>query len=124
MREIINLVEQQSFFHVTKPEFATAIRADGFISSKSGELGPGVYLIDNPDGLEAERFRGGEVLQVSVQGNLAYDKIPDRRRPQIWDTIHKKTSDAGYVGIELQHQPGYHYKSTVVFDPSKITVFG
>jgi hypothetical protein len=70
MRELRNwmeLVESQTvLYHITTAENAASIKRTGFRRSVTGEARPGVYLIDNPEALTAEKFGDGVILGVHV----------------------------------------------------------
>jgi hypothetical protein len=136
-------------WHVTTPEAATSIRGEGFRPSASGEIGPGVYVIDSPDALTDSRFAGGERLNVNVNAPLLQvrdgtnrplqvlrglygpakgNEVYDQSRGQLfgpgglpnWDYLQGLVRDAGHGGIQMTDHGSA--KNTVVFDPQHAKV--
>lgn len=149
MRRLIMLVEgaakESELFHVTSPANAESIYRTGFRASADGEAGPGVYLIDDPAALTADKFRDGVVIYVDVSvpilpvkdgvnrvlswltalyGHKQAVKLYDATRDRFvgsspnWAWLQELARKAGYGGIRLIGHGSY--KNTLVFDPHDV----
>lgn len=137
-----------SRYHVTGSDAADAILREGFKPSAQGELGRGVYLIENRDDLSAPRFAGKQALAVDLApgkrllpvddgpnlplqimralhgydaGTEAYESLKGQifgARGKNWDALQQMVRDKGYAGISLRN--GASEKNAVVFDPADI----
>ena len=137
-------LDRPVLYHVTTPEAAESIRQNGFISSKDGELGPGVYLIGSPETLTAPKFANGEKLPVAVLGKvLVFQDGPNRPLQFLralhgreegarlydgmtwdekkWPSLHQAATRQGYVGLQVQGKTA-EPKNTVIFDPAFVKV--
>lgn len=97
--------------HVTTPEAATAIRENGFIPSKDGEMGPGIYLVDNAAKLTADKFAGKEQIPVTVMGKLLTFQDGPNRVLQVMRALYGRDGAAKYDALTFDQKQWKHMQS-------------
>lgn len=139
--------QQPRLYHLAQSRNVAAIREGGLKESAAGELGPGVYLTDDPTYLTDKRFENATQLSVELapkvkllqvnqgpnyllnvmrslydraEATKVYDGLtPDQKRDPTL-TAQDFAQKEGYQGIQLQGSQ--MAKNIVVFDAKNVRV--